>query len=303
MVRRHRYLHLDVFTDRVFGGNQLAVFPDAKGLSGEMMQAIAREMNFSESTFILPKDRPDTDIRMRIFTPLAEMPMAGHPTVGSTFALGWEKVIPTGQARWVWGLPIGPTPVDIEWRGVDPSFVWMTQRAPTFGKVIEDKTAVAAMLGIEPGDIRADLPVQTVSCGVPFIFVPLATRASVDCAAPDHLAITRVCRGAGLEDLAVFVFARESGTDQATVYCRMFAPNLGIYEDPATGAASGPLGCYLVRYGLVRQERAGSILSLQGAAMGRPSWIHIGVALVGDEITGAYVGGEAVVVGEGVLIA
>jgi trans-2,3-dihydro-3-hydroxyanthranilate isomerase len=302
MSTPYRYLHLDVFTNSLFGGNQLAVFPDATGLSTETMQAMAKEMAYSESTFVLPKERPDTDIRMRIFTPGAEMPMAGHPTVGSTFALAWEKVIPAGQARWVFGLNIGPTPVDIDWRDGKPAFVWMNQNRPAFGPTLDAARPAAAMLGLDVKDLRHPaLPIQEVSCGVPFLFVPLETRGAVDRAVPDRTALSRLCRDSGLEDRAVFVFSCEPGADKATVYSRMFAPNLGIYEDPATGSASGPLGCYLVRHGVVPRDRADTILSLQGNAMGRPSWIHIAIGTKGDEITSVRVGGESVLAGEGNL--
>ena len=302
MSNRYRYLHLDVFTSRRFGGNQLAVFPKAGGLGADQMQEIAREMAFSESTFVLPREHPDTDIRMRIFTPGAEMPMAGHPTVGSTFALAWERVIPTGQRRWVFGLNIGPTPVDIDWRDGQPAFVWMTQQRPAFGPGINDVQAVASALKVDPIDLAPDLSVQEVSCGVPFLFVPLGSRAAVDAAEPDRAAISRLCASAGMGERAVFVFTQERGADGATVYSRMFAPNLGVYEDPATGAASGPLGSYLVRHRVVPADRAGKILSLQGAKMKRPSFIHIAIEVEGDEITGVRVGGEAVLAGEGELI-
>ncbi len=303
MARRYRYLHLDVFTSRTFGGNQLAVLTDARGLSTETMQAIAKEMAFSETTFVLPNERPDTDIRMRIFTPGNELPMAGHPTVGSAFALAWEKTIPAGTARWVFGLNIGPTPVEIEWRDAAPRFVWMVQQQPAFGAVIGDVQAAAAMLGLDAKDLQhPDLPIEEVSCGVPFLFVPLATREAVDRAAADRVAISRLCRACGLEDRAVFVFTPEPGADKATVYSRMFAPVFGIYEDPATGSASGPLGAYLVRHRVVPRERADRILSFQGAAMGRPSWIHIDIGTTGEEITRVRVGGESVLVGEGELI-
>src|SRR5262245_4447518 len=137
------YLFYDVFTDRPLLGNQLAVFPDAQGLTTEQMQAIAREINFSESTFVLPAERPDTDIRMRIFTPAVEMPMAGHPTIGSAFALAHLGVIPACTPRWVFGLNVGPTPVDIEWDGDRMRFAWMTQGIPSFGPVVRDRDAVA----------------------------------------------------------------------------------------------------------------------------------------------------------------
>jgi trans-2,3-dihydro-3-hydroxyanthranilate isomerase len=301
MSQRYRYLHYDVFTNRRFGGNQLAVFPQAAGMPDTAMQTVAREINFSETTFVLPAERPDTDIRMRIFTPGAEMPMAGHPTVGSTFALVHEGAIPAGQSRWVFGLNIGPTPVDIEWDGARATFVWMTQRLPEFGATVPDVGGMARALGVEPSDIQlTGLPMQDVSCGVPFVFVPLATREAVDAAWSDRAAVARLTAAAGLAgERGVFVFSTERTVDRATVYSRMFAPHLGISEDPATGSASGPLGCYLVRHGVVRPDKADRIWSLQGARMGRPSWISIAIATEGRDITGVRVGGEAVLVAEG----
>ena len=135
----YRYLHYDVFTDARFEGNPLAVLPDARGLSTEQMQTIAQEMAFSETTFVLPRERDDTDIRMRIFTPAAELPMAGHPTIGSTFALAREGLIRPGAERFVFGLGVGPTPVDLSWDGEALSFAWMTQRAPEFGDTFDDR--------------------------------------------------------------------------------------------------------------------------------------------------------------------
>jgi trans-2,3-dihydro-3-hydroxyanthranilate isomerase len=302
MTSRYRYLHLDVFTSEKFGGNQLAVFLDARGLDAAAMQAMTREMNFSESTFILPAERPDTDIRMRIFTPGREMPMAGHPTVGSTFALALAGVIPPGRKRWTFGLNVGPTPVDIDWEGDRPVFVWMTQQRPVFGPIVADVGAAAQAVGLGADAVRAaGLPVQEVSCGVPFVFIPLATRAQVDAASPNLDAFNRMCGAAGADNHAMFVFSREPGPDGATVYSRMFAPGLGVFEDPATGAASGPLGCYLVAHGAVPPEEAERILSLQGVSMGRPSRVHIAIGLDGGGISSVKVGGEAVLVGEGEL--
>ena len=127
-----RYLHYDVFTDRKFEGNQLAVFHDARGLSKEQMQTITKEMNFSECTFILPSEAPGTDVRMRIFTPEIELPMAGHPTIGSTFALAELGAITPGQASLVFGLGVGPTKVELTWEGDRLSFAWMDQRLPKY---------------------------------------------------------------------------------------------------------------------------------------------------------------------------
>ena len=142
---------------------------------------------------------------------------------------------------------------------------------------------------------------QTVSCGVPFLFVPLATRRAVDSAALDAPAYDAFIRAVELDELPVFLFSSEKVGDGATVYSRMFAPGMGITEDPATGGASGPLGCYLVRHKVVPPEKAGSMLSLQGVKMGRPSHIHISIGADGSTINNVRVGGEAVLAGEGTL--
>jgi trans-2,3-dihydro-3-hydroxyanthranilate isomerase len=295
------YLHYDVFTGEVLQGNQLAVFTDARALDPSAMQRVAREMNFSESTFILPPARSDTDIRMRIFTPMNEMPMAGHPTIGSTFALAHTGVIRPGSSRFVFGLNIGPVPVDLEWSGHALRFAWMTQSAPTFGPVIKDRAAAAAALGLQSDDLAQNLPVQEVSCGVPYLMVPLRDRQTVDRAVSDTAAFRRFMSAAGL-DLAIFLFSVEPKGAAETAYSRMFAPEFGIIEDPATGSASGPLGCYLVRHGLVSGDAAQGMISLQGVAMGRSSRIHIQINGGSDNISQVRVGGEAVLVGSGELL-
>ena len=303
MPRSYRYLQLDVFTGHLFGGNQLAVFLDGRGLPDSTMQAIAREMNFSETTFMLPAERPDTDIRMRIFTPGAEMPIAGHPTIGSTFALACTGVIAPGRDRFVFGLGVGPTPVALTWRATDLAFAWMTQPLPTFSAPIPDSAAAAAAaLGLRDEHVAGTgLPVQVVSCGVPFLFVPVTTRQAVDGAALNPPAYDALIQSAAAKVNGVFFFSHERGPDAATVYSRMFAPAVGIFEDPATGVASGPLGCYLVRHHVVAPDRAGAMLSLQGVKMGRPSHVHMSIGVENGEIRSVRVGGEAVLAGEGTL--
>jgi trans-2,3-dihydro-3-hydroxyanthranilate isomerase len=293
-ISRYRYLHYDVFTDRRFAGNQLAVFPDAAGLPAQTMQQIAREIGFAETTFVTAAEESGTDARMRIFTPASEMPMAGHPVVGSTFALAREGRIAQGRADWVFGLNIGATPVALDWTGDRLNFVWMTQRNPEFRETFDDIDRIARALGVSETDIRATgLPVQEVSCGVPYVLVPMTTREAVDSAVPD----------ARLMNFEAYVFTTDvgSGADAATTYSRMFAPALGVYEDPATGSASGPLGSYLVRHSLVTAEKAQAILNLQGARLGRPSWIHVSVNAANRDITRVRVGGHSVFVAEGVM--
>lgn len=316
----YRYLHYDVFTDRVFGGNQLAVFPfitrrrDSDGReqmqpletmtfpSTEVMQAITREMAYSECTFVCPPEAPDTDMRVRIFTPSRELPMAGHPTIGTAFAVAREGLIAVGRPTVVFGLGVGPVPVALRWSDKGLAFAEMTQLRPTFGPAITAVDEVAGALGIGSADIASTgAPVQQVSCGMPFLLVPLATREAVDAAGLDRAGLSRLCGALGIGSLEVFVFSTERAADGATAYSRMFAPGLGISEDPATGAASGPLGCYLVRHGLVAPADAGRMVSLQGVKMGRPSRIHIAIEGTPEAITNVRVGGEAVYVGEGTV--
>ena len=301
-MRTYRYLHFDVFTDRPFEGNQLAVFPEPAGLTTDEMQTITREMNFSECTFIFPPETPGTDVRMRIFTPGEELPMAGHPTIGSTFALAKEGVIRPGHAGFVFGLGVGPTPVSLEWNGSDLHFAWMTQKNPEFGAQITDRAGFARALGISDGDL-ADAPPQQVSCGVPFLFAALRSRSAVDRVAVDSKAYAVACHAAGISDLPLFIFTTErpEATGDEAAYSRMLAPQFGIFEDPATGGASGPLGCYLFAHRLVPRERLSHAVSLQGVKMRRPSRIHISIDASGEAITRVRVGGRSVLVGDGRL--
>jgi trans-2,3-dihydro-3-hydroxyanthranilate isomerase len=302
MARSYRYLHYDVFTDHLFGGNQLAVFLDGRGLPVETMLAIAKEMNFSETTFVLPPERQGTDARLRIFTPGEELPMAGHPTIGTTFALARAGVIERGRQTFVFGCGIGPVPVTMNWNAADLAFAWMTQPLPTFGDPIPDPARTAAALSLSPATVAGTgHPVQIVSCGVPFLFVPLTTRSAVDNVVVNTGVLDTLFSATKTSAHGIFVFSAQPGDSRATVYSRMFAPELGITEDPATGGASGPLGCYLVRHKIVQPDKADAMISLQGVKMGRPSHVHISIGVEKGEIASVRVGGEAVLAGEGTL--
>ena len=295
-----RYFHYDVFTDTPFEGNQLAVFPEPpRDIAPELMQRIAAEMNFSESTFIFPAEGKG-DVRMRIFTPAEELPMAGHPTIGSTFALADEGTIAAGRDGFVFELGVGPTPVSLEWANGRLAFAWMTQPLPSFGQT-SDAGLFAAALGLDATDTVPALPAQRISCGVPFLYVPLTSRNAVDRVSIDRRAFAAACRRAGFEELPVFLFTtdRQGATGDETVYSRMLAPGFGIGEDPATGSASGPLGCYLVEHGALDAGLARSFVSLQGVAMRRPSRLFISIDSQDGAITRVRVGGQAVCVGEG----
>lgn len=295
----YRYMQYDVFTRRPLTGNQLAVFPEASGLTSRTMQRLALEMACPETTFILPPDSEDTDVRMRIFTPRRELPMAGHPTIGSTFALAGAGALRSDRAQIVFGLGVGPTPVTLEWAGDELAFAWMRQTVPELGPLVEEREEIAAALSLAPEALAPELPVQVATAGVPFLMVPLATRRDVDAAHLDRAAARLVFARRRLEELPLFLFSLEPGHDDATAYSRMFAPGFGIPEDPATGGAAGPLGGYLVHHGAVARETTSDLVSLQGVAMGRPSRLHIAVEVEDGAVTGVRVGGTAVLVVEG----
>ncbi|MGQ0732078.1 MAG: PhzF family phenazine biosynthesis protein [Acidobacteriota bacterium] len=294
-----RYLHYDVFTDRPHTGNQLAVFMEPQGLTTDAMAAMTREMNFSECTFTFAAETTGTDLRLRIFGRGGEMAFAGHPVIGSTFALADEGLIAAGRAEYVFGLGIGPTPVALEWDGPRLRFAWMTQQRPTYGPSLQPSPALASAIGVEPGQLVSSLPIQEVSCGSAFFYAPLTTRAAVDAVQMNGRELDALFKQAGVQRRGIFVFTTEQGPDGATVYSRMVGATGS--EDAATGSASGPLGCYLARHGLVSAANAGSIVSAQGVKMGRPSRIHIRLAMSGSDITRVQVGGTSVLVGDGRL--
>ncbi|HEX8353560.1 MAG TPA: PhzF family phenazine biosynthesis protein [Pyrinomonadaceae bacterium] len=301
-MRRLHYHRVDVFTDRAFGGNPLAVFTNGRGVGAETMQAIAKEFNLSETTFVLPPDDPRNDWRVRIFTPGHELPMAGHPTVGTSFVLAREHMIrrDASETKIVLEEGVGPVPVTVRFEGGEPVFAEMSQPLPTFGARMTDARAAAAMLSLDAEDLDPSLPLEVVSCGVPFLFVPLRTLDAARRARPRADLIEQAATGGGVPP-EVFVFTREVEHAGSTVHSRMFAPGLGINEDPATGGASGPLGCYLVRHRLVECDPAAEIVSEQGLEMGRPSFIRIRIEQQAGDITAVRVGGRCHFMGEGFI--
>jgi trans-2,3-dihydro-3-hydroxyanthranilate isomerase len=284
---RYGYVHLDVFTERPYEGNQLLTFLEPNGLDADAMQTITRESNYSECTFIFRPQATGVDHQVRIFTRTAETPFAGHPTIGSAFALAHSGAITAGTARTMFLLGVGPTPIDLEWDGARLKFAWMTQLVPTFGKTLTDRAALAAALGIEPSALASDrVPAaQEVHTGSNFLIVPIATRKAVDAAVLDRVKMDAVCAAAGIQRRGVYVCSTEAAPDGATAYTRLLSA--GGIEDPATGSAAGPAASFLVKYGLVPASQASRIRFLQGVLVRRPSHIH------------ANVGGTAVVVGEG----
>lgn len=297
---KYRYCTADVFTDRAFGGNQLAVFPDARGMDSARMQEIAREFNYSETTFVLPPESAKHTRRVRIFTPGAEIAFAGHPTVGTAHVLAAIGDLPlTGETtRIVLEENVGPVPVTIRAEGGTPVFAQLSvARLPEVGPPPPTPERLAAMLSLDVRDLMGDeMPPEAVSCGTPFLFIPLKNRSAVARARLRLELWEQTLGGYWTDD--VFVFALDPEREDSDVRARMFAPGFGIPEDPATGSACVALGGYLA----ARHPRHDGTLRWvveQGFEMGRPSIMEVEVDKRGGAVTGVRVGGSTVLVCEG----
>lgn len=296
------FIQADVFTNRAFAGNPLAVIPDGSELSTDEMQQIAREMNLSETTFVLSPSDPKAQYRLRIFTPASEVPLAGHPVVGTFFVLAQRGRIPLkeGTNRIFQQCGAGTLPVDIYSVQGNVERVVMTQAKPEFLGVVNDRQLLADAVGLEAECLLPDeLPAQVVSTGLPQLMVPARTLKDMERIELDLVAMRKIFRE--VETDCFMIFTRETVHSKSTVHARMFAPFLGVTEDPATGSASGALGAYLVRHRLVDSEPTARILVEQGYEMGRPSAIHVEVDGTPGQPTEVRVGGQAVEVAEGVL--
>jgi len=267
--RRYRLRWVDVFTERALAGNPLAVVLEADGLSDMQMQAIARETNLSETTFVLPPEKREHAAKVRIFTPYVELPFAGHPTVGTGWVLLDEGLVGSDAAAFTLEEGVGPIPVRVD-RGGGEVVLWMSHPPVKFGEVIEERRDMAAALGLTSSDLVPEVPIQIASTGLAFLYVALKDAAAVDRAVSSGEALTSVLDPHDLPP--VFLFAAVGGN---RFYSRMFGPHVGIVEDPATGSASGPLGAFAVRYGLIPRAAQVSIVSEQGTKMGRQSFIRI----------------------------
>ena len=303
--RSLKFYQADVFTSEPFGGNPVAVFPEADGLSDDQLQQIAREMNLSETVFVFPPTDQAAVARLRIFTPTQEIPFAGHPVLGTFYVLAELGIIPVKAAvtRVMQECNIGLFPVELHADEGQVERVVMTQPKPEFlGPVeeTEDLYKVASALGLAK-HVIADTkwPIEVVSTGLPVMIVPVRTLTAVRSIRPDASAITDVCRRFGAN--GIMVYTTVTVEPSSTVHTRMFAPAIGILEDPATGSASGALGAYLVQNGVVEVAPATAIIAEQGYAIDRPSRIFVQVDSDDDIIQTVKVGGQCVMVVEGVL--
>ena len=303
--RSLKFYQADVFTGDAFGGNPVAVFPDAHGLSDHQLQQIAREMNLSETVFVLPPTDQAAVVRLRIFTPTQEIPFAGHPVLGTFYVLAQLGLIAAtdGVTRVMQECNIGLFPVELHAQEGELTSVVMTQPKPEFlGPVdaMEDVYKIAGAFGL-PKYAITDMkwPIEVVSTGLPVLIVPVRALTAVRSIQPDASAIMDVCSRFGANGLMAFTTVTVEPS--ATVHARMFAPSIGILEDPATGSASGALGAYLVQNGVVEVAPTTDIVVEQGYEIERPSQILVRVESDDDTIKTVKVGGQCVMVVEGTL--
>ena len=287
---------VDAFTDRPLAGNPAGVVTHAEGLDEALMQAIAREVNLSETAFVTPSDK--ADFRVRFFTPNTEIPLAGHPTIATMHALVEQGRIRLSgpRTRVTQELNVGVLPVDLDADGEGRlTRIWMTQKPPEFLRIYE-AAPYAEALGIPIAGIAADCLVQTVSTGTPQLMFPVRSLHVLERLRPDMKALVDLA--AAGDYFSLHVFAPEGYAPEAKAHARHFAPAAGIAEDPVTGSASGGMGAYLVRYGLVHTP---AFMVEQGHIIGRPGTVYLEVDGEDEAISAVRVGGQAVTVITGTL--
>ena len=300
-----KFYQADVFTDTVFGGNPVAVVPEADGLSDVEMQKIAREMNLSETVFVLKPTTKAAQYRLRFFTPTQEIAFAGHPVVGAFYVLVHVGIVTLYEplTRIYQETHVGVFTVEITAREGRIQHIMMSQPAPEFLGVVEplrDLFEVAKAVGVPKTTITGTgLPVEIVSTGFPVMVVPVRTLTAVSKATPNITLINSLCTQHKAQGLMIFTTVTVE--EESTVHTRMFASPVGVVEDPATGSASGALGAYLVKNGVVEVGPMTEIICEQGYEVDRPSRLIVQVLSDDDEISCVQVGGQAVVVIEGSL--
>ena len=291
MAKHHFYI-VDVFAEKKYTGNQLAVFRSSGGLSTDKMQAITREMHFSETTFIMSEEQTDAGYDVRIFTPGEEIPFAGHPTLGTAFVIR-EELVSQPVDEVVLNLKIGRIPVTFEDNG-DNSILWMRQVTPEFGKVL-DVEKLSGVLGLQARDIDTRFPIQEVSTGLPHIIVPLTGLDALKRALVSAENYSQLIKNTRAK--AIMIFCPEGYTDQYDLSVRMFADYYGVPEDPATGSGNGCLAGYLIKNRYFGTDSI-NIRTAQGFEINRPSQLFLKAAARGEDIE-VSVGGQVIKVAEG----
>lgn len=298
----YRFYTADVFTDRIFGGNPLAVFPSASGLDSTQMQQVAREFNLSETVFVLPPEESGHTCHLRIFTPGTELPFAGHPTIGTAYILAaiGEIELTGEQTAVIFEEGIGPVQVSIRGEQGRPISAQLSAAMmPEFGPQPPPSAELARMLSLDNDDLLAgDFAPQAVSCGVPFLFIPLRNRVTLGRAELDLGKWKALLSTFWAPH--IFLFTWDPEPEDSHLCARMFAPAMGIKEDPATGAAATALAGYL---GVREARQSGPLRWIveQGFEMGRPSILEVEADKQDDKIVATRVGGASVLVSEGTM--
>ncbi len=301
-----QFYQADVFTSEPFGGNPLAVFPDSGELTGREFQQIAREMNLSETVFVLPPTDTRAVAKIRIFTPSQEIPFAGHPVLGTFYVLATLNRLPLQEpvTKVFYECHIGVFPLELIVLKGQIEQVVMSQPSPEFLEVViqtETIYELAKALGVQKALIAdSPFPVEVVSTGLPVLIVPIRTLTAVKSMQVNHSAVRDVCARIGTN--GIMVFTTMTVEEDATVHTRMFADPIGIPEDPATGSASGALGAYLVKNGVVEVGPTTEVVIEQGYEIDRPSRILVQVFSDDDMIQEIKVGGQVVMVAEGKMV-
>lgn len=293
-VKTYRIYQVDAFTAKRFAGNPAGVVPNADGLTEAQMQALARELNNSETAFILSPNAPDHEVWIRFFTPTTEVPSCGHATIAAHYVRATEQRLPTCAVTQKIG--IGILPVEIRKESDDYRIV-MTQGAIEFSPPLSAKLKkmLLAALRLSGSDIDSRCPIQIVSTGHSKVLIGIRSQDTLDAMQPDLARMAEL--SCVLECNGYFVFALSPASAGALAHGRMFAPAIGIAEDPVTGNANGPLGAYLVKHRLAKTDRNTLQFSaVQGEAMGRPGTVDVEVAIADGQPVRVKVGGRAVVV-------
>ncbi len=295
-MRKRIFNIVDVFAEGKYSGNQLAVFRDAGNMSDSEMQNIAKEMNYSETTFIVSGKQKDNGYNVRIFTPDTEVPFAGHPTLGTAFVIQRE-IVRKAIKKIKLNLHAGQIPVAIKYKGDSTDRLWMRQNGPVFGETFSREIA-AEVLNLDADAIDAGFPVQEVSTGLPFILVPLKTLEHVKAAWINLEKYYELINSTSAK--AVFIFCTETYHETNDLNARMFADHYGIPEDPATGSANGCLAGYLVKHRYLGEGKI-NVRVEQGYEIRRPSTLYLRAEDVDGEIE-VNVGGKVVMVAEGAFL-
>lgn len=293
----YRYVTLDVFTDRPFGGNQLAVFLDARGIPEESLLSITREFNYSETAFCYPPVDPAHEAKVRIFTPGAEVPFAGHPTVGTAIALHAKRAQGSFDAKLVLEEGVGPIPVSVRADSPAPFAQFSVAKLPEIGPPVPTRTTLAEILSLESDDlISGHQAPQASSCGLPFLIVGVKSIKTLAKARVRLEKWETTMRSSWAPDL--FVFAPDPDSGPTNYRARCFVPSMSVPEDPATGSANA---CFAGFLAVRASEKTGTLTwtVMQGVEMGRPSRIDIEADKVDGAVTAIRVGGRAVFVMEG----